>query len=365
MVPGMDRNGATGAAGETRASAPRRWGLPAAWQMGSPALWVATGLTLVYLLVALVPADDAVAREPGTRVGSAAGQKPETVPLADELGRRFTSEPQLTVFDHGTGQVQAMSLEQYLAHVVAGEVLPTWHPDALRAQAVAARTYTVGLLLEENSTPRQLHGTDTSTRPEEAQAFGTAVPPAVREAVADTRGEILVYEGRPIVALFSSCAAERTAHLREAFPDDARRAPYLRPVVSRCDDVAPGHIRRWSTALNAGELAAVAGVPPAAVDRVSIAQRGPSGRASWIQIGPRRVHAAVLRQRVGPNRLRSTWLTAIQPLEGGVWVFRGRGWGHGVGLDQWGAEAMARTGHGYREILAHYYPGTHLVQLYR
>src|SRR5690606_19043897 len=105
---------------------------------------------------------------------------------------------------------------------------------------------------------------------------------------------------------FHACAAGRTASLRESFPRDPRRAPYLRPVPSPCDQAAPARIRRWAVALTAEELAAAAGLSPAEVREVRVAARGPSGRAVAIQIGPRRVHAAELRRQVGPNRLRST-----------------------------------------------------------
>ena len=351
----------------------------------APAAWVAVGLCMVQLVLAAGPATPGghAPAKPGARAGSrelpgagggqdrpggghGPGSAEQGTALDPALARRFAREPRLTVFDHATGTARTMGMEEYVAHVVAGEVVPTWRPDALRAQAVAARTYTVSLLLAgEAATPRRLYGTDTSTDPAEAQAYSPVVPPAVQAAVAATRGEILVYGGRPIVALFSACAAGRTAGLRESFPRDPRQAPYLRPVASACDRAAPGSIRRWAVALTTAELAAAAGVPPAAVDRVEIARRGPSGRAVFLRIGPRQVHAVDLRRQVGPNRLKSTWLTEIEALEGGVWIFRGRGWGHGVGLDQWGAEAMARAGRGYREILAHYYPGTRLVELYR
>ncbi|HEY8551830.1 MAG TPA: SpoIID/LytB domain-containing protein [Thermaerobacter sp.] len=354
---------------------------------GSPAVWSAVGLLLIYAVLAAGPgapaggppakpplaaragdeAGEAGESDPGQRATpeSAEDAPPHRGPLDPAVARRFVREPEITVFDHAIGAPRTMALEAYVAHVVAGEVRPTWQPDALRAQAVAARTYTVGLLMAgDRTTPRRLYGTDTSTDPAEVQAYSPMVPRAVEKAVAATRGEILVYEGKPIVALFHACAAGRTAFLRESFPRDPRRAPYLRPVPSPCERAAPEAIRRWAVALTAAELAAAAGLSPADVREVHIAARGPSGRAVAIQIGPRRVHAADLRRHVGPNRLRSTLLTAIQPLEGGVWIFRGRGWGHGVGLDQWGAEAMARRGRSYRDILAHYYPGTRLVRLY-
>lgn len=366
---------------------------------GSAAGWVALGLLLIHLVLAAgpgapaggppaKPAPPAGVRDetgeagrpgdagpsgratragPGPRPGPQTAEEPPPgrVPLDPAVARRFVREPTITVFDHAIAAPRTMAMEEYLAHVVAGEVLTSWQPDALRAQAVAARTYTVSLLLAgERATPRRLYGTDTSTDPAEAQAYSPTVPRTVAEAVAATRGQILVYRGKPIVALFHACAAGRTASLRESFPRDPRRAPYLRPVPSPCDQAAPARIRRWAVAVTAEELAAAAGLSPAEVREVRVAARGPSGRAVAIQIGPRRVHAAELRRRVGPDRLRSTLLTQIQPLEGGVWIFRGRGWGHGVGLDQWGAEAMARRGISYRDILAHYYPGTRLVRLY-
>ena len=336
-----------------------------------PAVWTAAALMLIHVFLAGAPGSGADGSPPPAKPvprAQAAPRDPSPPRLSPELARRFRREPVITVFDHALGAVRSMPLEEYVAHVVAGEVIPTWSPDALRAQAVAARTYTIRLMMAgDNATPRRLYGTDTSTNPAEAQAYSEHVPRPVREAVAATRGEILVYRGEPVVALFSACAAGRTAAMDESFPGDPREAeaPYLRPVPSRCEEVAPEDIRRWTAALTTAELAAIAGLEPGAVDRVRIARRGPSGRAVFIQIGPRQVYAAALRLRAGANRLKSTWITAIERGEGPVWIFRGRGWGHGVGLDQWGAEAMARDGRGYRDILRHYYPGTRLARLYR
>jgi len=336
-----------------------------------PAVWTAAALLLIHSFLASAPRSGAGGwaqpAKPAPRA-RAAPQDASPPRLSPELAGRFRQEPEITVFDHATGAVRSMPLEEYVAHVVAGEVIPTWSPAALGAQAVAARTYTVRLMMAgEDATPRRLYGTDTSTNPAEAQAYSEHVPASVRKAVAATRGEILVYRGKPVVALFSPCAAGRTAAMDESFPGDPRtaEAPYLRPVPSRCEEAAPEDIRRWTAALTSAELAAIARLDPGAVDRVRIARRGPSGRALFIQIGPRQVYAAALRLHAGANRVKSTWITDIERGEGDLWIFHGRGWGHGVGLDQWGAEAMARDGRGYREILRHYYPGTGLVRLYR
>lgn len=290
-----------------------------------------------------------------------AGQR---VGLDRELVEKYRTEPVISVYHHATGSRLRMPMERYLTAVVAAETVSGWEDATLEAQAIVARTFTLWNLESGDSVPRQLHGTDVCTSKDHFQAYDPRqVDAAIRQAVENTRGVVLAFEQDLALTYFSSASGGTTAGLLESFPASRVQAPYLTPRPSRDQEIAPSYARSWSIRVTRARLRVVMGRRAGTAGHVVIESRGPSGRAEAIRVGDARIHAAELRQRLGADVLRSTMITSISV--GPVYVtFRGVGWGHGVGLDQWGAEAMARDGMGHATILAHYFPGTRLVQLW-
>ena len=190
---------------------------------------------------------------------------------------------------------------------------------------------------------------------------------AIRSAVADTAGRVLVYDGAFINAWFCSCAGGRTAMATEGLGHKDGDPPYIR-VVESPEDGAPEEFRTWSGTFTLQELrdaAASLGVTLGDVDGVRQTATGPSGRTTLLGIGGAELPMPALRVALGPERFRSTYLTEVAwDAEAQALHVEGRGYGHGVGMSQWGAYTMAGEGRSVEEILAHYFAGTELVQVW-
>lgn len=266
---------------------------------------------------------------------------------AEELIRvRVSAEPE---------EIRELRLEDYVAGVVGGEMPASFPPEALKAQAVAARSFALTRKVEAQAANRRW---DIATGVL-AQVFAHAHP-AARAATEATAGEVLVYGMEPVEAYFHAVCGGRT---EAGLPALGRDLPYLVSVpCGRCD-AAPR--ARWRARLSAAEVGRAAGLRRAATS-LRVTDRTASGRAEKVEIaaGDRRVTLAAtdLRQRIGYDRLPSLAFE-VRPARGGF-ELEGRGLGHGAGLCQWGAAGMARQGADYREILRHYYPGTEVTRMY-
>jgi stage II sporulation protein D len=253
--------------------------------------------------------------------------------------------------------VHALPLEDYVAAVVGAEMPPSFPPQALAAQAVAARTFAVFKKLEAVAEGRPWHLGATVLD----QVYGRSeIDPRARAAAEATAGEVLVFDHAPIEAYFHSACGGRTERGADAL---GRDLPYLASVACGRCDASPR--RRWRVRVDEEELGRLAGLGRAA-SSARVVSRTRSGRAERVEIaggGRKLVLTAVdLRQRLGFERLPS--LAFDVRAERGALVFDGRGSGHGAGLCQWGAAGAARAGEGYRAILARYYHGTELVRMY-
>jgi stage II sporulation protein D len=254
--------------------------------------------------------------------------------------------------------VNSLDLEDYVAAVVGSEVPVSWPAEALRAQAVAARTFAVAQKIAQGAGARAHLGASVLD-----QVYkGTAHPaPAAAKAARETAGEVLTFGAAPIAAYFSASCGGASESAEAAFHLAAGTAPYLHGGEEDADE------RGWTVKVPLRELdGALRKRIGAEVVGVSVASRTGSGRANALRIatgaGVRPLPAVELRQLLGYQRLPS--LLFEVEMSGGAAVFRGRGSGHGVGLCQWGARGRALEGAGYREILAHYYPGAEIRRMY-
>ena len=257
---------------------------------------------------------------------------------------------------HGHLRLTArMPLEDYVAAVLAGEAGGFKSDEALKAMAVAARTYAVRFL------PRHAADGFDFCDTTHCQDLRLGVEPArVRAAVSATEGELLWYDGRPAATYYSrSCGGmiERGSVL-----DAALEAPYLREHEDQfCLRSDRGEWHGEISKSELGQALASAGlkVPPR-LRTVAVETRLPSGRVETLNIDGVSIPAASLRFAIGRalgwDQLRSD-LYELQD-DGDRIIFHGRGQGHGVGLCQSGAELMGAAGKNYQEILAYYYPGT-------
>jgi stage II sporulation protein D len=282
------------------------------------------------------------------------------VPLFD--ANKYKTEPLVSVWLADKGYVVNMSLEQYLEGVVAQEMDPSWPLEALRAQAVASRTLTINAM--EAGTIRVLHHTDVSTAKEELQAFAPEkINNNVRQAVATTRGQILLYAGSLVNACYSSSNGQIAATKEESFPTQFRHpTPYLQPVTDNSFKYTPATFQSWTVTIPAREVAAAVGFDGNPAD-VTILEKGPSGRILYIGAGDKKIYGSEFRKAIGYDRLKSTLITAMS-YDDGQFTFLGAGWGNGAGLCQWGAYTYAQDGWKAADILSHYYIGAEVRKIW-
>jgi stage II sporulation protein D len=256
-----------------------------------------------------------------------------------------------------------MALETYIEGVIAQEMEPDWPMEALAAQAIASRTLTMSAI--QAGTIKRLHNADVSTSKDELQAYAPQkVNNSVRQAVKSTRGEILLYAGGLVNAIYSSCNGQIGATREESFPKEIDHpTPYFQPVPDNCFEYAPANIQSWTVKIPASQVAAAIGYNGNPGD-IRILEKGPSGRILYIGAGNKKIYGSDFRRAVGYDRLKSTLVTEMT-YDGGNFVFKGLGWGNGVGLCQWGAYTFAKEGKQATDIIKHYYPGAEVKKLWK
>ena len=267
------------------------------------------------------------------------------------------------------GEAVETTMAEWLPGVVAGEMPVSFEDEALKAQAVAARTYILSLMTSAKAAHPdaavcddpgccKAHLTDAQMRDNWGDSY-EANYAKIASAVHATDGQYLTYEGEAIEAVFHSSSAGMTEDSAEVW--NAR--PYLVSVESpeTAEDV-PNYVT--SVTVSAADFAAkISGAyPEADLSGEPITWLGPvtndgSGRVESAEIGGVQVPGTELRTLFS---LRSTAFTLNYTDSG--FLFTVTGYGHGVGMSQYGANVMAGSGSDYREILAHYYPGTELTE---
>lgn len=271
----------------------------------------------------------------------------------------------ISVYLADEGRVAQMELESYVCGVVAAEMPAAYHLEALKAQAVAARTRAIWQV--ENGGCALHAGADICTDSAHCQGYATpaqcrelwgeaytAYRDRVLEAVAATRDELVTYGGQPITVMYHAISGGRTEAAQTVFSE---ALPYLVSVESAGEEGAPGFLE--DTFFTFDEMAASLGeafgleLTADEVERtLAVAGYTDTGRVAAMLVGGREVEATAFRQALG---LRSTWFTLS--MDGSGVTFHQRGYGHGVGMSQAGANSMAADGADYRAILTHYYPG--------
>jgi stage II sporulation protein D len=254
------------------------------------------------------------------------------------------------LYRDGLQLINVIPLEDYLTAVLGSEMPISFPPEALKAQAVAARTYALQKKLDTYGNAFYLGSSVLH------QVYGgiTREDPRTRAAVEATRGEVLTYELAPIEAYFHASCGGRTESGQAALQRDL---PYLQPVDCPCGKLPAS---RWSAEVSEAELqAALQGSPSG----LRIAARTGTRRVSRVTTADgTTLDGARFRQRLGYTKLKSLDFEVEKSSHG--YAFSGRGYGHGAGLCQWGAKVLADGGWDYRDILSHYYPGAELQQLY-
>ncbi|MGL5034942.1 MAG: SpoIID/LytB domain-containing protein [Microcystaceae cyanobacterium] len=251
----------------------------------------------------------------------------------------------------GVTAVNQVNIEQYLYSVVGSEALPFWPLEALKAQAVAARTFAIYKSTAESN---RFYDLDTTTATQVYKGMENEYVSTV-DAVDATQGQIITYGGRPILAAFHASSGGHTENVEDVWSSPL---PYLRAVVDY-DQTAP--VFQWNKSFSTGQLSGLIG-GVGTVRAMSPAQTTPFGRVVTMRVtgsgGTKTISGAKLRAAL---KLKSTLFTVSEV--GGSFVITGRGSGHGLGLSQWGAFGLAQQGTPYSQILTHYYQNANLTQL--
>lgn len=270
---------------------------------------------------------------------------------------KMGQEPVISLYIHETGETKQIPIEEYLEGVVAAEMDPNWPDEALAAQAILARTFTMKKI-EEGGV--KAHGTDASTDVEEFQAYNPErINDKVRRAVQRTRGEVVTYEGKYINAWFHADSGGKTAASAvEGLEFRREPAPYIKSVEDPGHAITVPENKSWTATFSPEEVRQAVrqatGNDPGPVTGVEIVKRGPSGRVTSIRVNNTTLSGPALRLALGSEVMRSTLLDDIGVEQGQV-VIRGKGYGHGVGMSQWGARALAEQGKKAEEIVTYFF----------
>ncbi len=275
----------------------------------------------------------------------------------------LAKEPSIKVYLMDEKTVRTMPMEEYVAGVVAGEMKSHWPREALAAQAIVARTFALKMLEERRGSGPM--GSDIQAGFKQAQEFRPEnVNDAIRAAVQETRGKVLTSGGELINAWFHSNAGGRTALAKEGLNLRGEEPSYT-VVKASPDDTpdVPASDRLWSAEFSVAEVEAAlsrVGLAVRGITDMTVSERGPSGRAKTISIrhsgGQVTIGGNDLRVAIDPLKMRSNFLTRLEVREGKVFM-AGKGFGHGVGMSQWGAHNMAKAGRNHEQICTYYFEG--------
>lgn len=320
-------------------------------------------VTMALVLMALILVGCMQNRDPSVnwRLSDSKANLPK-LPERLEIGKNGV--PTLSVYDVSEKKASEMDIENYVMGVVAGEMKNDWPLEALKAQAILARTFVLKFCQDKTS---KYDGADISTDVAEAQAYAPkSVNARVRQAVDETRGMALSWQGEFPNAWFHAHSGGMTELPSVALEYKGGDPEYLKPAASEESDRAPDDVKAWTATFTRAQVAkacADTGVRVGTVKTVELGEKGESGRAKAILVNGEAVSAPSFRLQIGANRLKSTLIDSVT-LEGDAVTFRGRGFGHGVGLSQWGAYQMAGEGRTAQQILQRYFPGVGIAELW-
>ncbi len=255
--------------------------------------------------------------------------------------------------------IEEVDLESFVAGVLGSEMPSTWNEDALRAQAVTARTYA---MYKKKVRRDEVYHLDMLEMAYRGMAGETA---RLNRIVRETKGVVMMYNWNLFPALFHSTCGGHTEDIHHVFGKDS--IPPLSGVV--CTYCNNSKHTSWSKNISKSEIEKKlrdANIHVSNISAVKAVDPGAGNHGSMVEIasanGSKEMNANEFRLLVGPNNLLSTAFDSRN--NGSSITFSGRGWGHGVGLCQYGAQAMAEKGSAWEDILKYYYPKIELVRVY-
>ena len=282
--------------------------------------------------------------------------------------------PMISVYKVDENKVEKMDIEEYLYGVLSSEMPSTFDEEALKSQAIAARTYVI-YKLENNITSGHKNAT-VCTNSAHCQAYTSydkleqikgekwikSDYIKVKKAVDDTKGQIITYEGKVIVPLYFSTSSGKTENSKDVF---STQYPYLVSVDSPYDKSSPKYSTTYSISKSKFIKYIKNSYPKVSISldklnkEINILNRTDGGCVKTIQVGNIKITGTEIRKILNLNSANFSISYDNDEIN-----FDVKGYGHGVGMSQWGAEGMAKKGYKYYDILFHYFKGTDIKDMY-
>lgn len=279
----------------------------------------------------------------------------------DNIKFYYSSNMNIKVKREETGIIETVPFEEYIVGVLAGEMPSNFEEEALKAQAVAARTYVMKKLNNNfnkdydvvDTVENQVYISDEELRKTWQDQYQERIN-KFRKAVVETKGEYLTYNGEVIEALFFSTSVGKTENSEEIF---SKKLPYLRSVDSSWDaEVSPVFNDSFEFSLQ--EFYERLNIKYNDKISFKIIKTTSTGRIKTVKINGIEFSGSSIFDLLD---LRSTFFDINQV--GNNVIVNTKGYGHGVGMSQYGAQAMAKKGYNYKDILSYYYQGTKLQKI--
>lgn len=273
-----------------------------------------------------------------------------SIPEKEASENKVEKEAQLVSVSNASKESEQLELEEYIVGVVASEMPVGFELEALKAQAVAARSFVVSRNYKVDDTTRsQVYSTIDKLKANWGAQYETNMA-KISLAVEETKGEVLYYNGKVVNALYFSTSNGQTVNSEDYYQS---ALPYLVAVDSAWD-LEENPRAEVSTTFQAKDIQAKLGLD-VAVNSITIVSRYDNHRVNEVKVNSTIYTGRELREALG---LRSTDFTVQADKD--TYTFTTIGFGHGVGMSQYGANAMAKLGYSYKEILLHYYTGVTL-----
>lgn len=275
----------------------------------------------------------------------------------DEIKFKYITNNTIRVKDEKTNIIKEIPFEEYIKGVVAGEMPVTFELEALKAQAVASRSYAMYQMTATkdkaydvvNTTANQVYLTDEQLKDNWKEDYPEKIN-KIKTAIAETSGEYLTYNGEIVNAMFFSTSVGATENSEEVF---VSALPYLRSVDSTWDKESPVYIDTYTFTLE--DFYKKLNLPYNQTLKIEVTEKTSTGRTKTIKINGEEMKGRDLATKLS---LRSNYFDIVQN-QNNITITT-KGFGHGVGMSQYGANGMAKEGYKYDQILKHYYKNTEI-----
>ncbi len=278
----------------------------------------------------------------------------------DEIKFHYVSNKVIRVMDESKKEVSVVPFEEYIKGVLAGEMPATFELEALKAQAVAARSYAMVQINKNkdkdydvvNTINNQVYLTDSALKDKWKDDYPKKIN-KIKKAVTETKGEYLTYNNEVAEALFFSTSIGKTENSEDVF---SSKVPYLRSVSSAWDEASP--VYEDTSTFSLKDFYSKLNLPYNDKINYEVLDRSATGRVKQIKINGVTFKGRDLASKL---KLRSNYFHITQNAQNVT--FTTKGYGHGVGMSQYGALGMAKEGYTYEQILKHYYQGIEIKKI--